>query len=473
MTKVLLIEPPSPKEAKSLRMLGSIGTCKTNIFWPPYDLMLLGGLLRKHGVYDFDIIDANNLGMSFADLKKVIAEAGPEIVVFTTTNHSLTNDMLTAKVAKEVSKDIVTVAGGLTIPAIRNIDQVLKESKHLDVVCYNELDVPILNLIKADYNPAGIRGLHWKSGGKVIKNKPQPPEDYDSLGTPAQDKVPLHIYKDPLMKRRPMTVVCCSRGCIGSCKYCTSVFQRPVRFRSVENVLEELRLIRALGVKEIKFFDCCFLNDVNRAEKLLKRMIKEKFDFTWICDVRADRVSPKVIRLMKQAGCHTICMGGDSAVQAVLDSLGKHSTVGHVERATKIIKDAGLRLLLYFTFGHPAETRETMRKTIDWAKKLNPDMVTFGIITPVYGTEFYKYLEQKGYLDTSAKRGDYDPIKPPVYNYPHLSSDEIYEMSRKGYREFYLRPSFMAKRLFTTASLGYELDNFVLFIKRNVLSGAK
>ncbi len=162
-------------------------------------------------------------------------------------------------------------------------------------------------------------------------------------------------------------------------------------------------------------------------------------------------------------------MGGDSASQKVLNSFDKRQTVKQVEDAVRRIKREGFRLLLYFTFGHPAETKETMRKTINWAKKLNPNLATFGIMTPVYGTEFYDFLEKNGFLDRSAKREDYDTIKPPVFNYPWLSSKEIYEMSVKGYREFYLRPSFIIKRFITTPSLRYDFNNFKQFLKRYVL----
>jgi anaerobic magnesium-protoporphyrin IX monomethyl ester cyclase len=399
MAKILLVEPPAPKNFKSLRVLGSIGSLKADMIWPPYDLMLIGGLLRKNDIYDFEIIDAQNLDMTYRQLKTRIKKEMPEIVVFTTTNHSLPSDLNTAKVAKQVSRKIKTVAVGLSIRAIRNLDKVLKNSPFLDIIIYNEAEYPVLNLIKNNYDPKNIKGIYYKKDRKVIKNRSNPPIDYNSLGIPAQDKIPLKIYKDPLMKRKPFTLVCCSRGCVGSCKYCSSFpFQRPVRYRSIENVMTELRLIKKLGVKEIKFFDCCFTNDLKWVEKFLKKMIEEKLDFTWLCDVRADRIPSNILKLMKKAGCHTILMGGDSADQKVLDSLGKGQTVKTVENAVKRIKAHGFKLLLYFTFGHPAETMESMEKTIKFAKRMNPDMATFGVMTPVYGTEFYDFLEKNGYI---------------------------------------------------------------------------
>ena len=469
MAKILLVEPPAPKNFKSLRVLGSVGSLKTNIIWPPYDHMLIGGLLRKNGIYDFNIIDAQNLDMTYPQLKAIIKKERPEFVVFTTTNHSLPSDLNTAKVAKQVNKNIKTAAVGLSIMAIKDLEKVMKEKKFLDFIVYNEAEYPILNLIKNNYDPKGVKGIYYRKGGKVVKNKPQPPIDYDSLGIPAQDKVPLEIYKDPLMKRKPFTLVCNSRGCIGSCIHCSSFpFQRPLRHRSVDNVLEELRLIKRLGVKEIKFFDNCFTGNPKWTEEFLNRMIEEKFDFTWICDVRADSTPTYLLKLMKKAGCHTIMMGGDSADQKVLDSMHKRQTVNMVEDAAKRIKKLGFKLLLYFEFGYPAETKESMEKTIEFAKRMDPDMVTFAVVTPVYRTEFYDFLEKNGYLRKDADIEDYDTIKPPVYDYPWLSSEEIYKASRKGYREFYLRPAFIFKRLFNSPSWKDDIDNFRMFMKQFV-----
>ncbi|MBN2203320.1 MAG: radical SAM protein [Candidatus Aenigmarchaeota archaeon] len=470
MTKILLVEPPAPKKHKSLRVLGSVGSLKANMIWPPYDHMLIGGLLRKNGIYDFDIIDAQNLNITYPQLKNMIRKARPEFVVFTTTNHSLPSDLNTAKVAKQVDKNIKTAAIGLSIQAIKDLDNVMKKNKDLDFIVYNEAEYPVLNLIKNNYNPKDVLGIYYRKGGKIVKNKPQPPIDYDSLGIPAQDKIPLEIYKDPLMERKPFTLVCNSRGCVGSCIHCSSFpFQRPLRHRSIDNVIEELRLIKRLGVKEIKFFDNCFTGNPKWTEKFLKRMIEEDFNFTWLCDVRADCTPMHLLKLMKKAGCHTIMMGGDSADQKVLDSMHKRQTVKQVEDAVKRIKSLGFKLLLYFEFGYPAETKETMEKTIEFAKRMDPDMVTFAVVTPVYKTQFYDFLEKNNYLDKSANIEKYDTIKPPVYNYPHLSAEEIYAASTKGYREFYLRPKFILKRLKNSPSLKDDIENFKMFMKQFIL----
>jgi anaerobic magnesium-protoporphyrin IX monomethyl ester cyclase len=471
MTRVLLIEPPARGEFGTIRVLGSIGSTKAEIIWPPYDLMILGGLLRKNNI-DFKIIDAIGSKVSFSELKKIIKKESPEIVVFTTTPTTIGNDALTAKIAKEVSKKIKTMVVNLSMQGMIGYDKLLDRYRNIDIMAYGEPEIPLLNLINSNYNPKKVLGIFYRQGSRTVKNRPQPPENLDELGIPTHDLVPLKVYRDPLMKRRPMTIVCTSRGCINKCIYCASKFQRPVRSRSIDNVMEEIRLIKGLGIKEIKFFDCTFTNNLAWVEKFLKRMIAEKVNLSWSCDVRADRLPQNIVKLMKRAGCHTVAIGSDSADQKILDNINKNITVKQIEDSVNRVKKEGMRVLMYFTFGHPGETKETIRKSIEFAKKMNPDLVTFGIIVPVYNTEFYNYLKKNNFF-LGMSQEECGTNTPPPYSYPDLSSDELYRMIMQGYREFYLRPSFIVKRMLNSTSLRYDFNNLRFFVKRYVIEPRK
>jgi len=469
MTKILLIDPPSPEGLTILRTVGNIGTSKADVKWPPYDLMVLGGLFRKNDIHDFKIIDANNLRITYPELKKIIAKESPEFVIFLLSRNWMNYDLQLSKMVKRLNPKTKTIAIGLSIRAIENLDEVLEKTPELDIIVYSWAEIPVLNIIKSIPETA-VDGIYWKKKGKVVKNQPQAPI-YNNFGIPAHDKVPLKIYRDPLTKRRPMSGVRFSIGCIGSCKFCPTVpFQRPVMFRDVDNVIDELFFIQALDVKEIMFYDCTFSNNVSYAKKLLKRMIKEKFDFTWICNERADSITPELLKLMKKAGCHMIMLGSDSSSQKILDHISKRETVEQVERVVKWIKNARIELHLYATFGHPDETEITMRNTIEWIKKLDPDTASFGIVTPVPGTEFYDYLKSNGFLKENVSLESFDPMMEPVYEYPWLSSKKILEMSRRGYREFYMRPKIILKRLRNISSWGDEISNALMFFRTYIKS---
>lgn len=467
MARILLIDPPSPKNINILRTWGNIGTSKADVKWPPYDLMLLGGLFRKNDIHDFKIIDANNLGLTYQELEKILVKENPEYIIFLISRNGLNYDLQLPKMAKKIRTNIKTVAIGLSIRAIKNLEGVLETNSELDVIVYSWAEMPVLNLVKG-VPETDVKGIYWKKDGKVIKNDPQEPI-FSNFGVPAHDKIPLEIYKDPLAKRRPMSGLRFSIGCIGACDFCPTVpFQRPVLFREIEEVIDELSLLQSLGVKEIRFFDCTFSNSMEYAKTLLNRMLEEKFDFTWMCEERADSVNPELLNLMKRAGCHLIMLGADSSSQQILDTIGKGETVEQIEQAAKWIKDTGIKLHMYATLGHPGETKETLKDTIKWIKMIGPDTASFGITTPVPGTKFYDYLTEKGYMKKDIDPVNFDPMMEPVYDYPNLTSKEMLEISKKGYREFYLRPKFILKRLGRVSSWKNEISNAMMFYRAYV-----
>lgn len=471
--EVLLIEPPPEGEFGTFRVLASIGSNKADWAWPPYDLLIIGGLLDKHRI-DYEILDALTLNYTYEQLVREIKSKQPKMVVFTTTVPTFDKDVITAKAAKEADSNILTVAFNLAMPSAR--EDLLAKHPYLDVLVLHEAEFPILNLVKNNFNPKDIAGIRYRRNGEIIENPPQPIcKNLDEFGIPAQHKIPLDVfklYKDPLSRRKPLTLVVGSRGCINQCHHCLTKYLNPLRLRSVENVMEELRLCQKIGIKEVKFLDCTLTSVIPWANKLFQKMIDEDLDLTWSCNTRADRLPPDTIKLMKKAGCHTVCFGADSANQNILDNIGKNLTVEQIETTFWNLKKAGMRTMIYSTFGHKGETMETMRQTIDFVKRLNPDIVSFGIVTPIYGTKFYEYLEREGYLN-NVDISEYNPSKPPVYSYPHLSAEDIYKMSIRGYREFYLRPRYIFRRLFTTPNLIDDIKRFIYFMKLYVITPFK
>jgi radical SAM superfamily enzyme YgiQ (UPF0313 family) len=234
---------------------------------------------------------------------------------------------------------------------------------------------------------------------------------------------------------------------------------------------EEFNLIKKLGIKEIKFLDCelPFGNTpqiFDWAKKLFEMMIRNNYNFSWFCNARADCIPYDILKLMKEAGCHTICMGADSSSQEVLDSMGKNERVEDIEEAAENIKKLGMRLMTFVTMGFPAETKETMHNTINWIiHKIKPDITSFSLAVPIRGTVFYNYLKKKNYLRNIKEGPDWDPSRPPIYNYPNLSSQEMFKISVNAYRRFYLRPSFILKRLMNLKKLPFNISAFLYFLR--------
>ncbi|MFQ5834936.1 MAG: B12-binding domain-containing radical SAM protein [bacterium] len=466
--EVLLVEPPAVTDMGSLRVLGSIGTFKAEMAWPPLDLMIISGLLKEHKITSA-IYDANTIRATFTDLTKKIQEEDPKMVVFTTSTTSIMHDIKVAKVVKEVSGDILTIAIGTHVMALP--EETLRESTYLDVCVYSEPELPVLDIIKGGYKLKEVQGIAYRRGDDIIKNAPHTLcQNMDDFGFPSHDKVPLELYRDPLMRRSPMTITYGQRGCINRCIYCCSTFYGPLRHRTIDHLVGELKWIEELGIKEIKFFDMGFTNNLKWTEKLLDRMKTEGIDLIWTCSARADRLPDEVLAKMKEAGCHTISIGGESGDPTILKNIRKNVTPDMVKGAVERTRKAGISPMVYFMMGLPGETRETAQRTIDFAKGLDPDIITFGVATPHPGTEFYDYIKKNNHFE-NYDWSQYDPNKKPVFSYPGFSSNDIYETMRHGYRSFYLRPSYIFRRMGgirTPLDIKNNFQNFVGFLRRYV-----
>lgn len=160
---------------------------------------------------------------------------------------------------------------------------------------------------------------------------------------------------------------------------------------------------------------------------------------------RVNFADDETLRWMARAGCHMICYGVESADAEVLKRMRKGIDLDSVRDAVAMTRRHGIRTRLSFMYGSPGETRESMRQTLDFAIRIDPDLVQFNITTPYPGTEMFAWAEQNGLILTR------DWTRYDLYNVimavPGLTPGEIQDFYRYSYRRFYLRPSPLARLL--------------------------
>ncbi len=472
--KVLLIDPPGIDGFPIGRVLGSFGVNKADQSWPPYDLQILAGYCKKNGHLP-KIVDANNLGLSLNDIKREIAAFKPDWLVYLTCFQSFNLDVEVARTAKETDSSIRTACISLSMLSVDKPGDKLRDFPYLDYIPWGEGELSVMQLIDSK-NPADIEGLCFrKENGEIVLNGTTKKSlNLDEFGIPVQEGMPFHIYKCPLAMRTPMAIVSCSRGCINQCVHCQAgAFHKSLRYRSVESVLEELRILKSLGIREIKFYDCSLPSKRDFIMPLTKAMIEENFGFTWHCNARADRLDEEILELMKRSGCHTISIGSESAVPEILKGMHKNETVEEIEEKVRLVKKKGMRVLMYLTFGLEGETEETMKQSYKFVEKLKPDYATFGIAVPAPGTPFYDSLNKNGFL-TNKTLHLQDPMALPGFNYPNLSGERILSFTRQAYRKYYFSPNYILRRILSIKSL-YEAKssalNALAMIRRYVFGG--
>jgi len=408
---------------------------------PPLGLAYLASVLRKE--HKVKIIDSATLNYTLEDLRRELKSFNPDIVGITSVTPSIYKAYAVAKVAKEVREDCTVVIGGPHVTFLPK--ETLKECRYIDIVVKGEGEETIKELTKAIEKNGSleeVRGITFRKNGLIRDNEPRPfIKDIDSIPFPSRDLLPMDLYQFNGVK---YTTVLTSRGCPFGCSFCSSsrLFGGYWRGRSPENVIEELKIIREdYKIRDIELMDDTFTLNRKRAEEICDRIVKEGLDIAWSASSRVDTINRKLAEKMRRAGCWIIYLGIESGNQKILDSIGKKITLNQAEKAVKIVKKAGIQVLGSFILGFPEDTIQTIKQTINFAKKLSLDYAQFSILTPYPGTPIFDYAVKNGLLLT--KDWSKYTVIDPVMKLKNLTARQLKLLLQKAYLSFYLRPKII------------------------------
>jgi radical SAM superfamily enzyme YgiQ (UPF0313 family) len=448
MGKALLINPS---------YFRTYGSNEGGIAFPVYPILslaALGGALEQRG-HDFTILDLSYRAYDPDLLRRVIREEKPDVVAVTATT-PLANQMRDISfIAKDISPDILTIAGGAHASALPR--ETMGES-NLDLVACGETDWVLADILDGR-DHASIGGLYRREGDDIVANGPAGLlEDLDDLAMPAWHRYPLESNKklSKLAARyTPATTIEFSRGCIFKCDFCGSknTMGRGYRKKSPERCADEVELAHRLGFREVVLVDDIFTTDNEWAAEVCEAIIRRNVDVAWTCTngIRVDSANLELFDLMKRAGCYRVYFGFESGNDEVLKAFGKggRATLEKGITAVELARKAGLEPNGYFMVGLSGDTEATMQDTIDYARTVKLDTMKCGMCVPYPGTPMFKDLHRQGHIKTL----DWDNYTvynraENIYDHPNLDWDTITEYFEKFYREAYLKnPAYMWRRL--------------------------
>lgn len=130
-----------------------------------------------------------------------------------------------------------------------------------------------------------------------------------------------------------------------------------------------------------------------------------------------------------------------------------------LDRAIEIVRMArsmGIITHGYFIVGFPGDSSETMRRTIDFAKRLNPHYASFAICTPLPGTEMYDDIVRHGVFMEDVSEGiDSGLFALKVFfRYGDTKPEQVAQYCERAWKEFYCRLGKVIDVLATIRSRG-------------------
>ena len=466
---VLLINPPWATKDGNLWH----GVKSTS---PPLGLLCVGAYAEQHG-RKVHVLDVDVEQSDLEDIEAFIRLHQPQFIGITAVTTQIGVAHQVAHIAKRVSPRSKVVIGGVHATAMP--DEVL-EDRNIDYIIRGEGEKPFLALVEGQPLES-IGGLSYraaplsprKRGGFVAvehNRMDEPIADLDSLPTPAYHLIKFERYKPSVGShlRLPSVNMTMTRGCPGKCTFCNSA-GTALRTRSAEHVVAEIELLQArYGIREVSFYDDTFTLLKRKVARFCDLIVERGIDLTWSCFARTDCVGPPLLKKMKMAGCHQILFGIESADPQILKNIRKPISLERTRRTVRMVQRAGITVRAAFMLGCPGETVESMRRTIDFAKDLRPDIAIFNITMPYPGTQMFEWARKNGYLST-LDWSEYD-LANAVLELPTVSRDDINRMYRAAHREFYFRPSYVLRRLLKMRSLSdvkmhYRAMKSIMFVR--------
>lgn len=468
--KVIFINPPSRLNRKLIRNFDCATESKANYLYQPYDKLLLSSHFESN---EFALIDAiadsiqidqvitiiNNLSNSFNIEYFIVSLADTnwlEDFDFLKTLNSL------------YPQTPIFIFGDSFIE-----DLARKEVSNL---CSGILSNP-LEINRADLEGhIKERGKTWYHGPGFINantysrsNLKKPTKV--KIGLPKHEKFLSQSYRWPFAKHFKYTTVFTAWGCPYSCSYCV-VSKFPNLYREANEVIEEMRQIKNLNIKEVYIGDRSFGLPRENVIKLLRGMIDEKFHFSWSTYFHPNQYDPELLELMKESGCHTLIIGIESKNFKSLKKYGRHMKEEKFFNLLEHAKKLNIDICGDFMIGLPYEKREDILKTISFAKSLNLDFASFNIAAPLAGSSIRKSAIERGDVARDqVKHFDSFGFHKALGN-GILSGEEIIKLRNKAVLNFYLSPRYLFRRLLKTSSLTHltiQFQEMLQILKKSIV----
>lgn len=388
-----------------------------------YGLGYLGAVLKNAG-HEVELIHAKS-ELSRKSFTAKVQEYNPDLVAITATTPQFPFAERYAQWVKEVSSCSV-ICGGVH-PTLAP-DEVISNPA-FDVICLGEGEQPLLEYVHAlsqGNQGFDIENLWFKSDGRIIKNKMRPlRQDLDTL------PFPYRKFDSEIGVSRVGDIMA-GRGCPYKCTYCCNHRFKElhgksgsyVRYRSVENVLQEIEgLITCYQVTSLDFHDDTF----TLKRKWLSEFCNQyssRFSLPFVCNGRPETLKRDVLLMLKEAGCKMVRIGVESGNERIRkEVLGRNISNDDLRRVFNDAKDLGLQTSAFNMMGVPGETFANLEETIEFNKELDPSRAVVSVFYPYPLTRLHDECLQSGMISNRGKYSHTD--LGTTLNLPLLSEQQI------------------------------------------------
>ncbi len=369
----------------------------------PLGLLAIATPLLRAG-YEVRIVDSS---ISPDPVKRVLVETRDALCLGISL---VTGPMIleTIEIAREVKRlypGLPIILGGWH-PSL--LPEQTLAARDIDIIVKGQGEESLLEVVHALENGisvAGIEGVGYKEGDKIVLNVPRALKPIRDMPPKAYHLADFDAYERLCGRRWAMYIS--SFGCPYSCGYCTNeaVYGRQWNALEAGQVVEELSdLVLRYGLKLVWVVDDNFLIERERALGIAEGLVRRHIDFDWSIQTSinlVNRLTVEDLKLLRRAGMSQIAHGAESGSPKVLKLMNKtFQNADTIYGAAEKCVLAGIRPSFNVIFGFPGEGEAERRQTIDLVMRIcrrypGTEFWT-NIFTPYPGAPITGHAEQLG-----------------------------------------------------------------------------
>lgn len=397
--KVVFVTPAADIRRNWVYRLGGSFYGRSNSITGP---LILGGILKREG-HEVEVYEE-----LYKDLEPENIDDANVICIYTMTSNAPRAYELASIFKREYKKRVII--GGMHASALPE-----EALRYADQVVVGEAETIIVDLIEGNIKE------------KIVYAPPV--ENLDSIPFPDYS-----VLKTPCQVANLMT----SRGCPFSCIFCTTsrIFY-PYRYRSPDNVIEELEIYKKMGFEYVNFEDDNFTANRERAKEILTKMIQNDlvFNETFFFGRTDLAKDEELLALLRDAHLNRVLIGIESLNQESLDYIDKKQKKEDIEYCGKMLEKYKIRLIASIVLGLDYDTKEDIRKAVEFSKKINAYQLQPAVLTPYPGTPLYEQFEEEGRI--LIKDWQYYDMMNVIFEPKNMSPWELEFEFFRAVNEFY------------------------------------
>lgn len=413
----------------------------------PLAISYIGGYVKKAG-HDVELLFQQR-GETIDEITQKILNINPDIVGFSCYTYKIPSVLKIAGEIKKTNPKIKTVLGGYHLTAIP--ETVLYDAIDFGVIGEGEQTfTELLNCLEQEKDFHNIESLvHKKSDFRNIKRRKR--LDFAELPWPLRkneffkDTGVRGITHNPLGQYK-MAQIQYSRGCPYDCSYCCSpeLWQRTVKWRNPKDVVNEMEYLKKnFGIDFFFFSDLTFNASTRKVFELTDLLKKEKFEWMAMPSIDVGNMDKELITEMKEAGCVRLMYGIESLDETIAIQDYKRKGFKDLRRLDALYNtfrledELGIINRGFLIFGDLREKPEDIKKYLKMLKKLLPDEIRIGILTPLPGSALYLELKDKILYKNFPKDWVRFSTNELIFKHPNFTNQGLIKLSEWLFDSYY------------------------------------